>query len=120
MPGPPGPKSDARVLYTEHASLRTTSCVMSLWSYVTRSPGSDAAIRRRRAVDHEYWLERSDPLLTTILPGTNVSLIVNYGDLWTLADSSQALPRLCVAGPVTRARTLCFGGSIDVIGAVIP
>ena len=61
------------VLYTEHSGLTAMTPVASLWSYETRSRGRD---RRPVALNpdgsHEYWLEWSDPLLNTILPGTGV------------------------------------------------
>ena len=66
------------VLYTDHADLRQGTPVASLWSYQ-----SHARERHRRPVamnadgNQEYWLDRSDPLLNTILPGTAISLIVN-------------------------------------------
>jgi len=95
--------------------------VASLWSYETRSRGRD---RRRIALNpdgsHEYWLDRSDPLLNTILPGTGVSLIVNFGDLWAAGRSlatSGLLPRVCVVGPVTQARILRVGRSVHAVGA---
>ena len=83
--------SDVAVLYTEHGGLTATTPVASLWSYETRPRGCD-----RRPVtmnpdgSHEYWLNRSDPLLNTILQGTHVSLIVNFGDLWATGRSLPA------------------------------
>src|SRR5688500_12810560 len=112
------------VLYTEHSGLARKTPMASLWSYETR-----ARERGRRAVElnpdgsQEYWLDRSDPLLTTILPGTPVSLTVNAGDIWTAGRSlvtSACLPRVCVVGPVTQARILCVGRSVHAVGAVIP
>ncbi len=109
------------VLYTEHSRMKARTPVASLWSYETCSRG-----RGRRSVtvnldgSHEYWLERSDPLLNTILPGTGVSLIVNFGDLWAAGPSlatSCLLPRVCVVGPVTQARILRVGGSVRAVGA---
>ena len=64
--------------------------VASLWSYETRSRGRDRrSITLNPDGSHEYWLDRSDPLLNTILPGTGVSLVVNLGDMWT----ASPLPR---------------------------
>ena len=116
--------SDTGVVYTEHSRLaplaRATS-IASLWSYETR-----ARERGRRPVEvnhdghHEYWLDRSDPLLNTILPGTGVSLIVNFGDLWAAGRSlatAEFLPRVCVVGPVTRSRILRVGRSVRAVGA---
>ena len=76
------------VLYTEHSGLAATTPVASLWLYETCSHGRD---RRGVALNpdgsREYWLDRSDPLLNTILPGTGVSLIVNFGDMWSAGRS---------------------------------
>src|SRR5881296_3732273 len=94
--------SDLGVLYTEHSGLIAMSPIASLWSYETRARGRD---RRAIAVNpdgsHEYWLDRSDPLLNTILPGTAVSVVVNLADSWTAGRSlvtSAFLPRVCVVG----------------------
>ena len=104
--------SELGVLYTEYSGLTAMTPVASLWSYETRSRGP---YRRSIALNpdgnHEYWLDRSDPLLNTILPGTGVSLIVNFGDKWTAGRSlatSALLPRVCVVGPAatsTRSAT---------------
>jgi AraC-like DNA-binding protein len=109
------------VLYTEHPGLAAMTPIASLWSYETRSRGRD---RRSIALNpdgsREYWLDRSDPLLNTILPGTGVSLIVNLGDMWAAGRSlvtSRLLPRVCVVGPVTQARILRLGRSVHAIGA---
>jgi AraC-like DNA-binding protein len=116
--------SELGVLYTEYSGLTATTPVASLWSYETRSRGRE---RRRIALSadgsHEYWLDRSDPLLNTILPGTGVSLIVNFGDPWAAGRSlasSRLLPRVCVVGPVTQARILRVGKSVHAVGAVLP
>jgi AraC-like DNA-binding protein len=116
--------SELGILYTEHSGLTAMTPVASLWSYETRSRGSD---RRTIAVNpdgsHEYWLDRSDPLLNTILPGTGASLIANFGDMWTAGRSlatSRLLPRVCVVGPVTEARILRVGRSVRAVGAVLP
>jgi AraC-like DNA-binding protein len=110
------------VLYTEHSALAAMTPVASLWSYETR-----ARERERRAValspdgSHEYWLDSWDPLLNTILPGTGVSVIVNFGDLWAAGRSlttSRLLPRVCVVGPVTQPRILHVGRSVHTVGAV--
>src|SRR5216683_797117 len=109
------------VLYTEYSSLRAMTPIASLWSYETYARG-----RNRRSIalaadgSHEYWLDRSDPLLNTILPGTDVSLVVNFGDMWATSRSlatSAFLPRVCVVGPVTQAQTLQVGRSIHAVGA---
>ena len=116
--------SELGVLYTEHSGVRATTPIASLWSYETRSRGRD---RRSVALNPdssvEYWLDRSDPLLNTILPGTGVSLIVNFGDMWAAGRSlatSRLLPRVCVVGPVTQARILRVGRSVHTVGAVVP
>jgi AraC-like DNA-binding protein len=110
------------VLYTEHSGLAALTPLASLWSYETRWREPD---RRSIALNPdgslEYWLDLSDPLLNTILPGTAVSLIVNFGDKWTAGRSlstSGNLPRVCVVGPVTRARILRVGRSVRAVGAV--
>jgi AraC-like DNA-binding protein len=116
--------SELGVLYTEHSGVRATTPIASLWSYETRARGHD---RRSVAVKPdgsvEYWLDRSDPLLNTILPGTGVSLIVNFGDPWAAGRSlatSRFLPRVCVVGPVTQVRLLRVGRSVHTVGAVVP
>jgi AraC-like DNA-binding protein len=115
--------SELGIVYTEHSSLIATTLFSSLWSYETR-----ARSRNRRSVtrnadgNHEFWLDRSDPLLNTILPGTHVSLIINFGDTWTAGRSfatSAVLPRVCVAGPFTQARILRVGRSVDAVGAIV-
>src|SRR5918995_2354952 len=113
--------SELGVLYTEHSGLTAMTPVASLWSYQTTSRGRD---RRSIAVNpdgsQEYWHDRSDPLLNTILPGTGVSLIVNFGDMWAAGRSlatSRLLPRVCVVGPVTQARILRVGRSVYAVGA---
>lgn len=115
--------SEFGVLYTEHADLRVTP-VASVWSYETQARG-----RHRRPVERDpigncvYWLEPSDPLLNTILPGTETSVVVNFANRWAAGRSlatSALLPRLAVVGPVTRARVLRVGVRVDAIGAVLP
>jgi AraC-like DNA-binding protein len=113
--------SSLGVLYTEHSGLTAKTPVASLWSYEAVPRGRD---RRPVAANadgsSEYWLDRSDPLLNTILPGTGVSLLVNCGDLWASGQSlaaSELLPRVSVVGPVTRARLLRLGRSVHAVGA---
>jgi AraC-like DNA-binding protein len=114
-------QSDTGVVYTEHSRLAANTPIASLWSYESRPRE-----RGRRPValnqegDREYWLERTDPLLNTILPGTGVSLIVNIGDPWAAGRSlatSDFLPQICVVGPVTQSRILRVGRSVRAIGA---
>ena len=113
---------DLGVVYTEHSDLRVPP-ILSLWSFETQARG-----RHRRAValngdgNHTYWLERSDPLLNTILPGTAVSVVVNFGERWAAGRSlvtSTLLPRCAVIGPVTQPRILRVGTRVDAIGAVL-
>jgi AraC-like DNA-binding protein len=116
-------RSDVGVVYTEHADLRATP-VASVWSYETQTRG-----RHRRPVERDpignyvYWLEPSDPLLNTILPGTEISVVVNFGDRWAAGRSlatSALLPRVAVVGPVTQTRILRIGARVLAIGAVLP
>jgi AraC-like DNA-binding protein len=109
------------VLYTEYSRLRSSTRIASLWSYETC-----ARKRNRRSIalaadgSHEYWLDRSDPLLNRILPGTGVSFVINFGDLWATSRSLATpgfLPRVCVVGPVTQAQTLQVGRSVHAVGA---
>ena len=116
--------SETGILYTEHADLRTLTPFASLWSYETcvRGPARHAVALNHNG-NPEYWLKRSDPLLNTILPGTGVSVVFNFGDIWaggrSLA-SSAFLPRVCVIGPVTQARILRVGRQVQAVGAVLP
>jgi AraC-like DNA-binding protein len=113
--------SELGVLYTEHSRLRETTHITSLWSYETRSRDQNRpTVALTSDGSQEYWLERWDPLLNTMLPGTGVSLIVNLGDLWAAGRSlttSALLPRVCVVGPVTQPRILRVGSSIRAVGA---
>src|SRR5262245_3870135 len=110
------------VLYTEYTSLTAKiPGLASFWSYETCSRGdARPSVALNPEGNHEYWLERSDPLLNTILPGTGVSLVVNFGDMWTASRSLAAstfLARVCVVGPVTRPRILRLGRSIRAVGS---
>jgi hypothetical protein len=102
--------SEVGVLYTEYHGLTPMTPVASLWSYEVRSRGRDRhSITRCPDGSLEYWLDWSDPLLNTILPGSGISLVVNFGGLWAAGRSlatSAFLPRVCVVGPVTYARIL--------------
>jgi methylphosphotriester-DNA--protein-cysteine methyltransferase len=112
------------VLYTEYSSLKAMTRLASLWSYESRVRERDRrTITLKRDGSHEYWLDRSDPLLNTILPSTHVSLIINLGDKWAASRSlttSEYLPNVCVVGPVTRARVLRVGRCVHALGAVLP
>jgi AraC-like DNA-binding protein len=116
--------SDVGVLYTEHVDLRATTPALSLWSYESCVRGAGRRpVARNRDHNPEYWLERSDPLLNTFLPGTGVSVVVNFGDPWAAGRSlttSALLPRVCVIGPVTHARIARVGRHVDAIGVVFP
>ena len=112
---------DLGVLYTEHPALAAGTPLASLWSY-------ESCVRSRRSLDrphraHEYWLHRSDPLLNTMLPGTHVSLVVNFGDPWVTGrslPSSSLLPAISVIGPFTWPQFLRVGRRVRAIGAVLP
>jgi AraC-like DNA-binding protein len=114
---------DLGVVFTEHSDLRAAP-LLSLWSYETQGRGRHRrAIERNRDGNHTYWLERSDPLLNTILPGTAVSLVVNFGERWAAGRSlttSALLPRCAVVGPVTQPQILKVGIRVQAIGAVLP
>ena len=51
-------------------------------------------------VGTEYSLERSDPLLNTILPGIGVSIIVNFGDLRAAGSSLSSRTKEAVHADV--------------------
>jgi len=112
------------VVYTEHSPVRATTPIVSLWSFHTAERGHD----RRTIAQHadgtrEFWLEQSDPLLNTILPGMGVSIVVNFGDLWAAGRSlaaSALIPRVSVIGPFTQPRILRVGRSVHAVGAVLP
>src|SRR6185295_12998899 len=112
------------VVYTEHSALRAGAPLVSLWSFHTAVRGHNRrAIVRHANGSQEFWLERSDPLLNTILPGMAVSVIVNVGDLWAAGRSlatSALIPRVSVIGPCTQPRILRMGRSVHAIGAVLP
>ena len=115
--------SDAGVLYTEHIGPRAGTPIASLWSFESCDRGGRQVVAQNADGSPEYWLDRSDPLLNTMLPGTAVSLIANFGDLWAAGRSSVAsalMPRLAVVGPATRPRLLRVGRSVRAIGAVVP
>src|SRR4051812_42338447 len=79
------------VLYTEYSALRADTHAASFWSYETRSRERNRpSVVAKLGGEVEYWLERTDPLLTSILPGTQVSLIVNLGDLWAAGQSPMS------------------------------
>src|SRR5690242_1401220 len=110
--------SEPGVLYTDHPLLAAGTPIASLWSY-------ESCVRGRRSLDrpqpHEFWLHRSDPLLNTMLPGTHVSLVVNFDDPWVTGrslPSSSLLPAISVIGPFTWPQFLRVGRRVRAIGAV--
>ena len=108
---------DLGVLYTDHPALTAGTPLASLWSY-------ESCVRSRPSLDgpHQYWLHRSDPLLNTMLPGTHVSLVVNFGDAWVTGrslPSSSLLPAISVIGPFTWPQFLRVGRHVRAIGAVV-
>lgn len=111
------------VLYTDHADLRSAAPVASLWSYETCAmTGEWRPIVVNADGNREFRLDRSDPLLNMILPGTAVSLVVNFGDDWAAGRSlamSARLPRLSVIGPFTQPRLLRVGRSVRAAGIVL-
>lgn len=114
--------SELGVVFTDHCNLIAMSPIASLWSYETRMRGHTGRVARNTDGDRQYWLHRSDPLLNTILPGTHVSLIFNFGDMWAAGNSLPAcssVPRACIVGPFTKPRILRVGRSVRAIGAVI-
>lgn len=112
------------VLYTEHVTLKGEGPITSLWSFasVAHSPGRPVMVKNADG-NLEFWLERSDPLLNTILPGTGASVIVNFGDRWSVGRSlrtASELPAAFVVGPVTRPRIQRVGDVVRAIGAGFP
>jgi AraC-like DNA-binding protein len=114
--------SELGVVYTDHCGLTAMSPIASLWSYQTRVRGHSRHVALNVDGSRDYWLHQSDPLLNTILPGTHVSLIFNFGDMWASGASLPAcssVPRVCVVGPFTKAQILRVGRSVRAIGTVI-
>ncbi|MBY0508496.1 MAG: AraC family transcriptional regulator [Bryobacteraceae bacterium] len=113
------------VLYTEYGDPAVTACgISSQWSFEScdRILGRPK-VRGVPGVGTEYWLERPDPLLNTILPGTGVSLIINWGDLWAAGPSllsASFLPRISVSGAVTKRKVLVLGKQIQASGVGFP
>ena len=106
------------VLYSDFPTLAAGTPLASLWSY-------ESSVRSRGSLDppHQYWLHRSDPLLNTMLPGTHVSVVVNFGDPWATGrslPSTSQLPAISVIGPFTWPQFLRVGRSVRAIGAVFP
>ena len=116
--------SDTGILYTEYATLSAPQPIASLWSYETRTrEAARPSVRVNASGDREFWLERWDPLLNSILPSTHVSIVVNAGDSWAAGRSlvrSSVIPRACVVGGMTESRILRLGSSVEAVGIVIP
>ena len=116
-------RSDVGVLYTHHLALAAGTPIASLWSYESGVRGPHRPpVTVNRDGSHEYWLERSDPLLNTMLPSTQISLVINFADLWAAGRSltmSALLPRACVVGPATYSRIMRVGASVRAVGAVM-
>ena len=116
--------ADVGILYTERRDLTDLTPVSSLWSYETRAREPNRpSVALNPDASLEYWLDRSDPLLNTILPGTGVSLIANLGDDWSVGRSLAdwaLVPRVCVVGPVSQVRILRIGRTVRAVGAVVP
>ncbi len=112
------------VLYTDHLTLKDGSPFGALWSFQSMSGGAGRpSIATNADGDREFWLDRSDPLLNTILPGTGASVIVNFADRWSAGRSlrsASALPAAFVVGPVLRSRRLRVGQSVHAVGAGFP
>ena len=112
------------VLYTDHRQLLGAMPLASLWSYASGARGAERhPVVVNADGSREFWLERSDPLLNTILPSTTVTLIVNRGDLWAAGRAmatATLLPRVCVVGPFLQPRILHVGRAVDAIGVVAP
>lgn len=112
------------IVYTEFRRLTADTPLLSLWTYQSRTRE-----RGRRPVQVtadgrvEYWLDRGDPLLNTILPGTAISLVVNLGEAWATrrtTSTTEPVPPVCVVGPFTHARELRLGDHVRALGAVLP
>jgi AraC-like DNA-binding protein len=116
--------SASGIVYTEHSPVSASTPIVSLWSFHSTERGHGRRpVARQTDGSHEFWLERSDPLLNTILPGMGVSIVVNFGDLWAAGRSlaaSALIPRVSVIGPCTQPRILRVGRSVHAIGAVLP
>jgi AraC-like DNA-binding protein len=116
--------SASGIVYTEHSPVHASTPIVSLWSFHSAERGHGRCpVARQADGSHEFWLERSDPLLNTILPGMGVSIVVNFGDLWAAGRSlaaSALIPRVSVIGPCTQPRILRVGRSVHAIGAALP
>jgi AraC-like DNA-binding protein len=112
------------VLYTEHLDLKGGSPFGALWSFESMTGGSERPpIATNADGNREFWLDRSDPLLNTILPGTGASITFNFADRWSAGRSlrtASQLPAAFVIGPVLRPRLLRVGHSVRAIGAAFP
>jgi AraC-like DNA-binding protein len=114
---------ESGVLYTDYPALAAATPFPSLWSYEACARGSRDAVAVAPDGRREYWLHRSDPLLNTLLPGTHVSLVVNFADRWATGRSLPAtslVPSISVVGPFTRPQLLRVGRRVRAVGVVIP
>jgi AraC-like DNA-binding protein len=112
------------VLYTEHVTLKSEGPIASLWSFESIPHTSARPVMVKNADGNlEFWLDRSDPLLNTILPGTGATVVINFGDRWSVGRSlrtASELPAVFVVGPVLRPRLQRVGRSVRAIGAGFP
>lgn len=112
------------VVYTEFRRLTADTPLLSLWSYHSaRRETGRRTVQATADGRHEYWLDRGDPLLNTILPGTPISVVINLGDVWATGPAmrtAERVPALSVVGPCTQARALWIGTRVHAFGAVLP
>lgn len=112
------------VLYTELTTLARDTPLASAWVFESRARERDRpSVATSSRGDVEFWLDRSDPLLNTMLPGTHVSIVLNLGDGWAVGRThveTEQLPRACVIGAFTRRRLLRLGSYVRAMGVVIP
>lgn len=112
------------VLYTNHVRQRAGTPLLSLWSFINhvREPNRRPVTKTAEG-DMEFWLDRTDPLLNSILPGTAASIVCNFGGDWASGKSLVAtaiVPRASLIGPFTRPHVLRVGPDVRAIGAVLP
>lgn len=117
--GRSGPRNEERahaangVLYTEYVPLCSDTPLGSLWRYESQGCDRDQATMATDADgNRKYWLERGDPLLNTVLPGTGISVVINCGDDWSAGATPvtcERLPSVMVFGPLSRSRMLVVG-----------
>src|SRR5262245_1126936 len=112
------------VLYTDYSRLKAGTPLLALWSYQSHTREADRRpITLNAAGDREFWLDRTDPLLNSMLPGTAVSIVFNFGSEWVSGrslTSTTVLPRAFLIGPFTRPRLLRVGSDVRACGVVMP